>query len=60
MERVLILSFQLISLRFITRNKKNRVGVDAYTIKGEHNEHFLNEYNLNVSHRTMTEDINSY
>lgn len=23
---------------FITRNKKSRVGVDAYTVKGEHNE----------------------
>jgi len=45
---------------FITRNKKYRVGVDAYKVSGDHNEQFLNEYNLNVSHRTLAEDIDKY
>ncbi|CDW71098.1 rna binding motif-containing zinc finger [Stylonychia lemnae] len=45
---------------FITRNKQFRVGVDAYRISGDHNEEFLNEYNLNVSHRTNFEDIEKY
>lgn len=40
---------------FITRNKQHRVGVDATLISGE--EISLVEYNLNISLRTMYEEV---
>jgi hypothetical protein len=46
--------------RFITRNKQHRVGVDAYIVQGEHNEQYLCEYNLNISHRTNYEDVEKH
>jgi hypothetical protein len=42
---------------FLTKNKKDRVCVDAYQIRNECTEFLNNEYNLNVSHRTQFEDI---
>ncbi len=45
------------NLRFITKNKQNRVGVDAYSVQGSTNEQYLVDHNLNVSHRTSVEDI---
>ena len=42
---------------FITRNKQHRVGVDAYNVKGDNNESYLCDHNLNVSHRTTLDDI---
>jgi len=42
---------------FLTKNKKDRVCVDAYQIRNECSEFLNNEYNLNVSHRTQIEDI---
>jgi hypothetical protein len=42
---------------FITKNKKDRVGVDAYQIRNECNDFFTAEYNLNVSHRSQFDDI---
>lgn len=42
---------------FITKNKKDRVGVDAFQIRNECSEFFTSEYNLNVSHRTQFEEI---
>ena len=41
---------------YITRNKKTRVGVDAYFLRGEGNE-VQDEHNLNVSHRLPFEDL---
>ena len=41
---------------FITRNKKNRVGVDAYLVSGDIIE-FFTDYNLNISHRTTIEEL---
>ena len=35
---------------FFTRNKKNRVGVDAKFLAGK--EHLLEDYGLNISHRS--------
>ena len=40
---------------FITRNKKHRVGVDAYLAWGDVAE-LLTDYNLNISHRTALEE----
>lgn len=40
---------------FITRNKQHRVGVDATLVSGE--EISLVEYNLNISHRTVYEEV---
>lgn len=42
---------------FLTKNKKDRVCVDAYQIRNECSDYLNNEYNLNVSHRTPFEDI---
>jgi hypothetical protein len=42
---------------FITKNKKDRVGVDAYQIRNECNDFFLSEFNLNVSQKGTFEDI---
>ena len=42
---------------FLTKNKKDRVCVDAYQIRNECSEFLNNEYNLNVSHRTQADDI---
>jgi hypothetical protein len=42
---------------FLTKNKKDRVCVDAYQIRNEVSEWLSNEYNLNVSHRTQYEEI---
>jgi len=41
---------------FITRNKQNRVGVDAYAVSGDVSE-FFTDYNLNISHRTSLEEL---
>lgn len=41
---------------FITRNKQNRVGVDAYLISGDVAE-FFTDYNLNISHRTSLDEL---
>lgn len=41
---------------FITRNKQNRVGVDAYLISGDLAE-FFTAYNLNITHRTSLEEV---
>ena len=40
---------------FITRNKQHRVGVDATLVSGD--EISLVEYNLNISHRTVYEEV---
>ena len=40
---------------FITRNKQHRVGVDATLVSGE--EISLVEYNLNISHRTVYDEV---
>jgi len=39
---------------FVTRNKQQRVCVDAYTVAGLNNGHYLmdQDHNLNISHRT--------
>lgn len=42
---------------FITRNKINKVGVDAHQIRNDCSEFLATDYNLNVSHRTQFEDI---
>ena len=42
---------------FITRNKNNRVGVDAYQLRNDCSELLSTEYNLNVSHRTQFDEI---
>jgi hypothetical protein len=42
---------------FLTKNKKDRVCVDAYQIRNECTDYLNSEYNLNVSHRTQFEDI---
>eukprot|EP00826_Nyctotherus_ovalis_P005363 TRINITY_DN1120_c0_g1_i1.p1 TRINITY_DN1120_c0_g1~~TRINITY_DN1120_c0_g1_i1.p1 ORF type:complete len:210 (+),score=46.53 TRINITY_DN1120_c0_g1_i1:73-702(+) len=41
---------------FITKNKQNRVGVDAYLVSGDLAEYFT-DYNLNISHRTSLEEV---
>jgi len=41
---------------FITRQKVNRVGVDAHPVWGDH-EALSNEYNLNISHRIPFDDV---
>jgi hypothetical protein len=43
----------------ITRNRKNRVGVDAYHLSGEDFSNFMGnaEYNLNVTHRLQYGDM---
>jgi len=41
---------------FITRNKQNRVGVDAYLVSGDLAEYFT-DYNLNITHRTSLEEL---
>ena len=46
--------------RFFTRNRQHRVGVEAYSVEGDHNEQFLCEYNLNISHRTTFDDVEKY
>lgn len=40
---------------FITRNKQNRVGVDAYLVSGDLAEYFT-DYNLNITHRTSLDE----
>ena len=47
---------------FVTRNKQHRVCVDAYTVTGTNNGHFLmdQDHNLNISHRTNYEDAISH
>lgn len=53
--------FAIIDLiRFVTRNKQHRVGVDAYNVLEENNDQYLCEYNLNVSHRTTFDDVEKY
>ena len=42
---------------FLTKNKKDRISVDIYLIRGNISEDFNSEYNLNVSHRTQYEEI---
>eukprot|EP01022_Parablepharisma_sp_SALTPOND_P022744 TRINITY_DN463_c0_g1_i1.p1 TRINITY_DN463_c0_g1~~TRINITY_DN463_c0_g1_i1.p1 ORF type:complete len:683 (-),score=57.33 TRINITY_DN463_c0_g1_i1:2519-4567(-) len=42
---------------FITRNKQNRVGVDAHLVSGDLAE-FFTDYNLNISHRTSLDELN--
>jgi hypothetical protein len=42
---------------FLTKNKKDRISVDIYLIRGNISDHFNSEYNLNVSHRTQYEEI---
>ena len=43
---------------FITRNKKNRVGVDAYIVKGDVEQFMKDQYhNLNVENRAPIEDF---
>ena len=42
---------------FITRNKSDRVGVDAYQISGENNDLFLCDHNLNISQRMTLEEL---
>lgn len=42
---------------FITKNKKDRVCVDAYQIRNDCGQFFNNEFNLNVSHRTQFDEI---
>jgi hypothetical protein len=46
--------------RFITRNRQHRVGVDAYIVRGDNNETYLTDHNLNVSHRTTYEDLEKH
>ena len=36
------------------------MGVDAYNVKGDNNEIFLVDHNLNVSHRTTYDDAERY
>ena len=43
---------------FITRNKRHRVGVDAYAVQGE--DLFEQEYNINVSHRVPFEEVGKF
>ncbi len=42
---------------FLTKNKKDKVCVDAYQIRHECSHFFTSEFNLNVSHRTHFEEI---
>ena len=42
---------------FLTKNKKDRISVDAYQIRGDISEDFNSEYNLDVHHRTQYEEI---
>ena len=42
---------------FLTKNKKDRISVDIYLIRGNISDDFNTEYNLNVSHRTQYEEI---
>jgi len=42
---------------FITKSKKNRVGVDAILVKGDDNILKDTEYNLNISHRTTYDEV---
>lgn len=42
---------------FLTKNKKDRIGVDVYQIRGNISENFNTEFNLNVSHRTQYDEI---
>lgn len=42
---------------FLTKNKKDKVCVDAYQIRHECSHFFTSEFNLNVSHRTQFEEI---
>ncbi len=42
---------------FLTKNKKDRISVDIYLIRGNISDDFNSEYNLNVSHRTQYEEI---
>jgi hypothetical protein len=65
MERVYYNYFNFLCLiilirSFITRNKQHRVGVDAYNVKGDKNDTFLTDHNLNVSHRTTYDDVERY
>ena len=42
---------------FLTKNKKERIGVDIYQIRGNIADNLGEEYNLNVSHRTTFEEV---
>ena len=46
---------------FVTRNKQNRVLMDAYLVCGQDMERFLTdqEHNLNVSHFTTLDSMDS-
>ena len=42
---------------FLTKNKKDRISVDAYQIRGNISEDFNTEYNLDIHHKTIYEEI---
>ena len=47
---------------FITRNKQNRVQIDAFSVSGDRNEQFLPDrlHNLNLTMRGNYEDIDKH